>query len=134
MRKITCPHCQKSFTEADAAWDEATATGACPNPVCGKLLDPAAENGDKVIAQRDECAKSNTRLLRLDALAIVLLIMLAARFFGSFWLAGIGVLYLALAILCCSRDEGRDEHKGPTNLTRLSTDTSDELATETDVT
>jgi len=39
VRRISCPRCRTSFTEAEKAWDRAVATGACPR--CGTVWDPS---------------------------------------------------------------------------------------------
>ena len=67
MRRVTCTHCRRSFSEDDEAWDRASATGACPN--CGSLLDSASEQ-HAAMESLNPSVRSHSRNIRLTSLVL----------------------------------------------------------------
>jgi hypothetical protein len=122
MRRISCPHCKRSFSEADEAWDRAFATGACPH--CGKLLDPSKEAEASVSAAVDPAVQRAARAVRLGALALGLLCLVATAvllLLGRlwYWLPLIAVVNFGVALFYNPQAEARNRMKRTTDLSRM---------------
>lgn len=126
MRHVACPHCRRTFSEADAGWDRAYATGACPN--CGKLLDAAREQ-QAALKAHDPFVVRYSRSVRLTALALGITSLVASApllTFGRIRYASAGLMFsvfqFGIAIFFTPRAAARRRLKRATDLERFATE------------
>ena len=123
MKSISCPHCSRSVSAADEAWDRAAATGACP--YCGKLLDAAKEAEAVATASIDKGVQLAARKVRLSALGLGVSCFLATGLLLVafdrlwYWLPVVGLANLGIAWFYNPAAEARNRVKAQTDLSKF---------------
>jgi hypothetical protein len=131
MKRITCPHCRRTFSEADEGWDRSAATGACPN--CGRMLD-AAQEQHALMDSLDPQVVKHSRSVRLTSLILGVCSLPAGILLGFFHIRYVSALVstfamsqLGMAVFFTPRVAARRRLRRQTDITRFATESAKKL-------
>ncbi|MCK6556324.1 hypothetical protein L6Q96_17350 [Candidatus Binatia bacterium] len=116
MQTVTCRQCGTTLDEAHQDWDRALKTGACPG--CGALFDQAREQQAQTIAH-NPTLRAKTNRVRLVALLVGAVLLVAAALAGNLWIMVLAVIELAFAALYRPADAARQSLHRKTDLDRF---------------